>query len=127
MISQIPAELEPSFRASLKSWLKYGNEFSLRKLLQELIVDFNKETIEKLYFDKNFFTGLLVDTRNYFTHYDESARGKVLKGEKLYWAIVRLEIFIIALLLDQLGFDQKIISSALSENRQFSYPLSKIQ
>jgi hypothetical protein len=125
LINQIPAGLESSFKASLKSRLKYGNEYSLRKRIQELIDNFNEETVNNLSFDKKFFTGRLVDTRNYFTHYDEEAKQTALKGENLYWANVRLEIFIIALLLDQLGFDQKTISSSLSEHRKFSYALSK--
>lgn len=124
LISKIPNELETSFKESLKSRLRYGNEYSLRKRIQELINTFDDEIIQKLSFDKKFFTGILVDTRNYFTHYDVEARETALSGEELYWAIVKLEIFIIALLLKQIGFDQTTISSALSENKQFSKALS---
>ncbi len=125
LLKGIPTELEESFKSSLKSRLRYGNEYSLRKRIQELLNLFQEETVERLHLSKKYFTGLLVDTRNYLTHYDESMNEEVLDGENLYWGTIRLRILLFALLLKELGLAEKLITDSILESREYSFALTK--
>jgi len=125
LLSEIPVELEDSFKSSLKSRLRYGNEYSLRKRIQELLKSFQEETVRKLNFSKKYFTGILVDTRNHLTHYDESMEEETLNGEHLYWATIRLKILLFTLLLKELGLDENLITDSILNNREYRFALTK--
>ena len=125
LLNEIPVELEDSFKSSLKSRLRYGNEYSLRKRIQELLKLFQEETVNKLLFSKKYFTGILVDTRNFLTHYDDSMEEEILNGEHLYWATIRLRILLFALLLRELGLNENLITDSILNNREYSLALTK--
>jgi hypothetical protein len=90
----------------LKAYLKYGNEYSLRKRLKELFRMYKFEDI--LSFEEfgkcNSFINKVVSTRNYYTHYDKKLKGKVIKKEKLYHYIIKLKKCLQVCLLSEIGF-----------------------
>ncbi len=125
LANAIPAELEASHRESLKSRIKYGNEYSLRKRISELLENLDEETLSRLSPTEKYFTGTIVDTRNYLTHYDDELKDVALKNADLYWAVQRLRILISILLLKEIGVQEKLILNSMMENNKIGQVLGK--
>lgn len=121
----ISPELERGHRESLKSRIKYGNEYSLRKRIGELLESLNEKTLSRLSPVDNYFTGVIVDTRNYLTHYDDELKDVALKNEDLYWANQRLRILITILLLKEIGIQEELICDSMMENNNIRQVLKK--
>jgi len=68
LTAAIPAFLEPSFRQSLKSRLKFANELSLRRRMSDLVRD-HSDTLKTLVECPPDWVGPIVDHRNEFTHF----------------------------------------------------------
>ena len=113
-------KIDSSFRDRLRSQLKYGYEFSLRKRLNDLFATYGEEFLT-LFVDKtkNEFIGEVVDTRNWFTHFDEK-NGAVTDGEELALLNLKLQLFMIALLLRHIGIRQEKIEDQF-RHYKFSY------
>ncbi len=103
--------IETSFKDALKSKLKYGNEFSLRKRLKDLFVKYQDIT-QNFIKDEYNFINKVVDTRNYLTHYDKKLRN-IADGKDLYRIIQKLKTVLQICLLYELGFDKEEIKSLL--------------
>ena len=127
LINEISVELDDGHRESLKSRIKYGNEYSLRKRLSELLQTLDEETLSVLFPSSKYFTGVIVDTRNYLTHYDDELKDSSLKGADLYWANQRLRVFITILLLKEIGIEENIILDSMRKNNKISQILNKRQ
>jgi hypothetical protein len=122
----IPANTSPSHRASLLSRLKYGNEISLRKRLTEL-TDLIPEPIrESLLGPQNGIPQAWIDTRNYYTHWDESLRANVLDGQEMYYASVRLRHLVQVLYLLQLEMPEEALKKALGNSSSISQHLLQL-
>jgi hypothetical protein len=67
LLAAIPLDIGDDLKASLKSRIKYGNEFSLRKRLTNLLGGLAPSTAQLVCDDCRAFVGRIVDTRNYFT------------------------------------------------------------
>jgi hypothetical protein len=105
LIKAIPDTVQPDHQDSLKSRIKYGYQYSLRKrmeLLFELLGEHllrllglrtGVKTHDELYLKK------IVATRNYLTHYDPEDRKFAFKAQELDEVIIRLALMITALLL----------------------------
>jgi len=106
-------KVEAPFREALKSKLKYGNEYSLRKRLKELFKEYG-DIFDDFVQDRDKFIEKIVNTRNYLTHYDQSLEEKALEGEELYYAIRQLKTILISFLLREIGFDSNEIKRIIS-------------
>lgn len=95
MTEQIPNNLDKSHKESLVSRINYGNEYSLRKRLGELVSSLGEEIKAIISPRPDYFSTTIVDARNYFTHYDSSLTSSELKGRGLYDANQRLKILLI--------------------------------
>ncbi len=116
--------IESSFKEALKSKLKYGNEYSLRKRLKDLFEKY-KEVVDDLIKDKDVFINKVVDTRNYLTHYDKNLRKKTVDGELLYYVTQQLKIVVEICLLSELGFNCEEIKNLLARNRRYKYVFNR--
>ena len=121
----ISAELDSGHRESLKSRIKYGNEYSLRKRIGELLETLDEKTLSILSPTVKYFTGVIVDTRNYLTHYDDELKDVALKNADLYWANQRLKILITILLLKEIGIQENLIIDSMRENNKIRQILNK--
>jgi hypothetical protein len=95
-----------------KTWLeerlKYSNEPPLRRRIKDLI-----EPFKELFGSNKIRNSLIlkiVDTRNYFTHYDQSLIEKAAKGNELYELKEKLRILFIMHILLLIGFPHEKIS-----------------
>lgn len=127
LAGQISPELDSDHRESLKSRVKYGNEYSLRKRLSELLHCLDDKTLSILSPAEKYFTGSIVDTRNYLTHYDDELKDFSLKGADLHWANERLRIFITILLLKEISIEESIVLDSMRQNSRISQILNKRQ
>ncbi len=104
----IPKDIAPDFKDSLKSKIRYGNEFSLRTRLKMLR---NREPKSWFEFimgkDKNLIQKL-VETRNYLTHYDDKSKEDILNDDEIYDVNKKLDALLSFLLLEQMQVPFKI-------------------
>jgi len=102
-------DVDASFKDALKSRLKYGNEYSLRKRLKDLFVKC-RDITQNFIKDEDNFINRVIDTRNYLTHYDKKLRN-IADGKDLYYITQKLKIILQICLLYELGFTKEEIKS----------------
>jgi len=79
-IEQILSNTPDKYRDWLKEKLNYSNELSLRKGIKEVLdILKNIKYVNTLILKKKDFVNKVVNARNYFIHYDQSLKNKVLK------------------------------------------------
>lgn len=117
--NSLSTELDSDHKMSLKSRIRYGNEYSLRKRIQELIKSLRSSTIDAITPSRGYFTGQIVDTRNYFTHHDDNPQIITIKGAELHIANQRLTIFLTLILLKEIGIDEDLIIQRLRESGRY--------
>lgn len=109
--SAIPTEIHGDHRVSLINRLKYGNEYSLRKRLNELFGRIPKKLQDQIAGDVPKFVAKAVNTRNYFTHYDSHSKDNSFEGIDVPIAAHRIRLLVIANILHDLGItDDKLVA-----------------
>lgn len=100
LISAIPNYLSQAHTDALENKIHYGHEYSLRKRLADLLDSLPEPLLEPVLMDVDPFIGDIVDTRNYFTHYDPAIPR--LSGQDLWRNVRRLELILQLLFIDEL-------------------------
>lgn len=120
LVNAIPAGTNEEFKESLKSKLKYGNEFTLRKRLKNIFDKYHE--ILNIFIDNNrSFIEKVIATRNYETHHDASLKEYSAHGEELYHLNQILKILLEICLLSELGFSSMEIKNLFSRNRRYRH------
>ena len=123
----IPAGLSDSHKAALKSKIRYGNQISLRKRLGELLDDLGEELRATLLGSAGSVPQSWVDTRNYFTHWDETLTLNTLDGERMHRACVRMRQLLRVLYMKLVGVPERALILSLrnpSESSQYLMQLN---
>lgn len=109
-------KLDRDYRRSLKSRIKYGNEYSLRKRLKMLINYLGEYELINVLNDKYHgkFINYVVDTRNYYTHYGDIGQYKTSGGELLLLTC-DLKLLLELCLLHELKLSSDLINLILSK------------
>jgi hypothetical protein len=94
LLNAIPASVNSDHRAALRSRVRYGNQYSLRKRLGELEAFLTDEIRKYIFGQTKSIPQTWVDTRNYYTHWDEELRSNILENQEMYFANVRLAHFL---------------------------------
>jgi len=123
----IPESVGKDLREALKSKIRYGYEYSLRKRLRLLFAEFELQTVKLITDNSGALTDKIVDTRNYFTHYTEELQKLAFKGEAVHYANYKLRVLLIVLLLKEVGFPESIIRKGICGNRELLHGLSEGQ
>jgi ApeA N-terminal domain 1 len=122
LVSAIPTNTPNDLKMSLKNRIKYGNQYSLRKRLNNLMKSFEEATARLVADDSTAFVERIVETRNYFTHYTEELKvNAVIGGADLFYTTHRLRIFLTILLLKELGIEEYVIVQAIRSNRKLNF------
>lgn len=116
IIDAIPSSVSSGHRAALKSRIKYGNEYSLRKRFGLTLDSMPERLRNKITKNDSKFTSKVVATRNYLTHRDESDKDNVMDTLEIRRASESLQIFIISLILNEIGIDFQTFEKAISNN-----------
>lgn len=122
---ELPELFEGDHRQSLKNRLKYGNEHSLRKRLTDMLGRLPETVRAKVARDVRRFINRVVDTRNYFTHYDHDAQQRSFEGKDAFVASERLRVLLVANFLLDLGIGDEKLPDVLERNKEFRHWLSQ--
>ncbi|MCJ7776744.1 MAG: hypothetical protein MUP16_00270 [Sedimentisphaerales bacterium] len=114
----IPAQLDRSFKASLKSRLKYSNEHSLRKRIKDLISE-NKNILERYFKVPKDLENKIVDARNYLTHFNK-ANHEITLSTLVFYITILKKLFELSL-LKEIGFEQNKISMLTKDCESFRW------
>lgn len=93
-----------------------GNEPSLNKRLKELIRSNKNSYLEKYIPQVKSFCLNVVNSRNYYTHYDESLKEKALKNKELYKVTQTLRGILYTCILTDLGMENSQFEKGLKYN-----------
>ena len=89
----------------LKEKLAHSNELTLKDRLEQLIT-IHKGIIQPFLHDENNINNFIKrvrNTRNYYTHYNQSLNGKYAQGSELFRLAQVLSFLLLACLLSELG------------------------
>ena len=119
IIKAIPNNVTSDHRDALKSRIKYGNEYSLRKRFNLILNSIHDSFRQKIIInDLNFFNKI-ISTRNYLTHRDESDKTNVMNSTELLRASDSLKVLLMVLMLNELGLDFSTLEKLFLANWRF--------
>lgn len=123
LIQAIPVDLDNSHRDSLKSRIKYGYEYSLRKRLELIlkeVLEPYKRIIDRLIGNRGEFIDKVVKTRNYLTHYTEDLEQTAITDlEEQYKLVQKMKLLIQLCFLIELTLSPETVEKLSQENRKF--------
>jgi hypothetical protein len=109
-------DLDSDFKEGLKSRIKFGYEYSLRRRIKELFKS-NNNFLNDFIVDAETLQKEIVDTRNYYTHYDEKS-AFVKEDIELYQLLEKIRVIFFVLFLFDLGFDYDQVKKMI-ENQEY--------
>jgi ApeA N-terminal domain 1 len=109
----IPKNTNSDHKEALKSRIKYGNEVSLRKRLEALVMHLPKPIRVHILGGEGNIPRSWIVTRNYYTHWDEASRGSVLEPLAMHRAAIRMRHLLRVLYLDFVGVPHSAIENSL--------------
>ncbi|MGF6766064.1 hypothetical protein P3T24_006405 [Paraburkholderia sp. GAS33] len=122
----IPDDIGRDHRDSLRSRIRYGNQISLRKRLDALTEILPIPIRRAILGADGKIPRAWIDTRNYYTHWDEELRVNVLDGQQQYVANVRMRHLLRALYLQRVGIPEVAILRSLFNTSSASQHLMQI-
>ena len=103
LVNSIP-DVNQGLQESLKNRLWYGNEYSLRTRLSELL-DVCGNIVPQLLGNRRIFINKTVNTRNYLTHYDQDLYKRAARGAELLSLTKKLRVLLEVCLITQTGLE----------------------
>lgn len=122
----IPSIVSSDHRAALKSRIRYGNQYSLRKRLGELASSLSECIRGHLFGFSGSLPASWLDTRNYYTHWDEELRPGILNIQDMYYANVRLRHFLCTMFRLLVGVPQSDCERAFTGSSHSAQQLIQI-
>jgi hypothetical protein len=109
LMAALPAGLARDHRDALKSRLFYGNEISLRRRVSDICRSLPGRLAQHVLGVQKGIPFGWVETRNYFTHWDEASKANVLENQELVDACVRLKALLMVLYLQRAGVPDELL------------------
>jgi len=101
--------LPEGLKDALLSRIRFGNEYSLRKRIYDLLSSMDPGAVKLLTTDNNVFVSSIVDVRNRLTHRTkDSPQLDAVSIAKLYKSCDQIEMMMIMLIMDRLEFNPDI-------------------
>ena len=122
----IPNAVSSSHRAALESRIKYGNEYSLRKRIGELEQLLTDEIRLRLFGVCKSVPMSWINTRNYYTHWDEKLKENILDDQEMYYANIRIAHFLNTLFRLLAGVPASDIEAAFGGTSEAAQDLIEI-
>lgn len=122
----IPAELGADHKDALRSRIRYGNEISLRKRLDFLANLIPAPIRATIFGAARKVPQQWIDTRNYYTHWDEGLRANVIDGQEMYYANIRMRHFLRVLYLNLIGIPEEALIKSINNSSAISQHLAQI-
>jgi hypothetical protein len=102
--------------------LKYANELPLRKRLNHMLDPFEGFFGNK--HQRKDFVNQVVNTRNYFTHYDPTIEKSSVSGKNLWSLCMKLEALFQLHLLRLIGIDQELMGQLVRGSEELRRTLN---
>lgn len=112
--SAIPNTLETDHKEALRSRIRYGNQISLSRRLTFLTRQFSPEIRQIVFGSSVNVPRVWIDTRNYYTHWDEELRPNILGDQAFVNALARMRVFLRITLLRLIGISDEALLGALN-------------
>jgi len=111
LVDAIPADLDKKLSVKLKSMLQYGNELSLKSRLEELFEGIRRDHFNNLSGTDNpgKFIRLLVDIRNYLTHYEGRKPSILDDAVEMFNLNRRMKALLMLLMFKHLGLPEDFV------------------
>ncbi len=119
LTNSIPEDVPKGLRESLKSRIKFGNEYSLRKRLNVCINTLHADVKQLVLKGDKDFVEKVVLTRNYLTHRDEGQRSCIMSSKETMETILQLRLLLHYLLLLDTGLPRHLIAEVLGNHPRF--------
>jgi hypothetical protein len=103
MVCAIPQGTPNDLRQKMKAAIQYANEPSLRKRLKRFHDRLVSLVGSEAYGFKSSNIDLLVRTRNYYTHYPDDLKEKILSPPSLVRETDRFSMLLVVCLLHEIG------------------------
>ncbi|NQT97180.1 MAG: hypothetical protein HQ562_05500 [Candidatus Marinimicrobia bacterium] len=104
-------------KEALKSRIYYGNEYSLRKRLKEILDSIYDPLMDLLIDNKRHFIDNIVNTRNCLIHEDESLKQQCLSFGNIIIATHKLKAIIVYLILIEIGINKVDVFTAIQSHK----------
>jgi len=104
----------------LEKQLVYSNEPTARKRLKEILSE-NKEFWGLNNKEQQIIVKDIINTRNFYTHFDKNLEKKAKKGVERFVLTELLKWLLLILFLKEIGFTEVKIKSILTRNNTFIY------
>ena len=121
----ISAEKFTAFKQRMVSAITYGNESSLRTKLKDLFNTLDDDITSLLTDDVNAFANIIVNTRNYFTHFPKELEDKALQGQDIYFGYRKLKVLLTIYIFKVLGIKDDVIQKTYLAKNEIKWVLSK--
>lgn len=122
----IPPSVASDHRDALRSRIRYGNQISLSKRLNELRDCIGIPLASLLIASDGKVPRNWIDTRNYLSHWDEELRRDAIDGQEMYNANVRMEHLLRALYLLMAGVASETLLQCLQNTSRTSQQLVRL-
>lgn len=121
LLNEMKSKCPEKHKDWLAGRLDNGNEISLRNRLNRIVESF--KSIIGTDDEVELIIKLIVDTRNYLTHYNPKLEKKAASGQNLWNLCRKMEAILQLHLLKELGFNESEISSVLNNTYKFKNKL----
>jgi hypothetical protein len=122
----IPQTVAPDHKDALKSKIKYGNQISLRKRLDELSDNLSLINRFFIFGERKATPQQWISTRNYYTHWDQNLLPDTLDDQSLHYANIRVRNFIRALYAQLIGVPSSDVEAAFRGTSRVAQELLQI-
>lgn len=110
-----------SHQTWLKEKLNFSNEPTLQERLIELFAEIDEKLKDHLFPKVDEIIKNSKNSRNYYTHYSKSLEKKALKDTPLFYLTERLKIFLLILLLKEIGISNDQANTIVTEGSHFLF------
>ena len=124
--SAIPSSIASDHRDALRSRIRYGNQISLSKRLNELRDCIGAPLANLIMATDGKVPRSWIETRNYLSHWDKDIQQNALDGQEMYNANVRMEHLLRVLYLLMAGVNPETILRCLQNTSRTSQQLVQL-
>lgn len=108
----------------MKCKLNFSHELSLKERIEQLASSYTK-AINPLAKDKEDFAAKVKNTRNYYTHYNQSLKNKIAQRDELFRLTQILSFLLQSCLLSELGCTPERCADLLSDSDEYHYTIER--
>lgn len=121
IINSLPADINKELKNSIENSLKYSHNFGFRRRIKELTRQIDEKTLKIILGEVkvNSFSNLVVDNRNYYTHYDQKS-DNILTDWGLASLNSKTKVIMLYHLLKMIGINDEDFYEAIVNSKMYS-------